>query len=111
MVDGLCDVAYTMYWNALTFGVPLDGAFDAVCDNNLTKFVRVSAEAFPEGALERSRWGLNRDVQWPPEVVTVEIIAAAGGRWAVGKDANGKVRKPSSYRSVDLQQFLEASAG
>src|SRR5947207_2427398 len=34
MLDGLADVAYTMYWNSVTFGVPLEEAFDHVCDNN-----------------------------------------------------------------------------
>ena len=39
MVDGLADTAYTMYWNALAFGIPLEEAFDRVCKNNLEKFV------------------------------------------------------------------------
>lgn len=39
MIDGLADVAYTMYWNSCAFGVPLEEAFELVCDNNLEKFV------------------------------------------------------------------------
>jgi predicted HAD superfamily Cof-like phosphohydrolase len=39
MLDGLADVAYTMYWNAEAFGVPLEEGFELVCDNNLEKFI------------------------------------------------------------------------
>ncbi len=106
MVDGLCDVAYTMYWNALAFGVPLEAAFDVVCDNNLTKFVRLKPGEFPLGPVAAPGWGLQREIVWPPEVVSVEVVSVSGALWAVGKDATGKVRKPSSYRPVDLSSFV-----
>ncbi len=109
MVDGLADVAYTMFWNQVAFGVPLDQAFDLVADNNLEKFVRLENWAGQEGALPREAWHVGRDIVWPDEVHTVSIIKLSEGYFAVGKDANGKVRKPSSYRSVDLSGLLPAA--
>lgn len=106
MLDGLADVAYTMYWNALAFGIPLERAYELVCDNNLEKFV---ALPWWEGAirdLERDQWGCHSDVTWPPEVVRVEVIEYQGKYFAVGKDKNGKVRKPSNFEPVALEALL-----
>ena len=105
MIDGLADVAYTMYWNALAFGVPLEEGFDMVCDNNLEKFVNLpnqNESAIPHGPLDRERWHLDQNISWPEEVVQVEVVKIQGTHYAVGKDASGKVKKPSSYCSVDL---------
>jgi len=102
MVDGLADVAYTMYWNALTFGVKIEEAFDAVCDNNLTKFVSIEKGELPNGPLDKSKWGCNRNVSWPEQVTNVTVLDLAHGSYAVGRDVNGKVRKPSTYQNVDL---------
>jgi hypothetical protein len=109
MLDGLSDVAYTMYWNSEAFGLNLEKAFDAVCDNNLEKFVKLeSSNALinREGPLEREEWNCAIDIKWPEEVVSVEIIRVDESVYAVGKDKHGKVRKPSSYVSVDLKKFL-----
>ncbi len=105
MIDGLADVAYTMYWNALAFGVPLEEGFDLVCDNNLEKFVSIETpnESIKDlGSLEKDLWHLEQNISWPNEVVRVEIIKVEERHYAVGKDASGKVKKPSSYCSVDL---------
>lgn len=105
MIDGLADVAYTMYWNALAFGVPLEEGFDMVCDNNLEKFVSLQDSVdstSPSGTLERDQWHLGKNISWPEDVVRVEIIKVEKTHYAVGKDASGKVKKPSSYVSVDL---------
>ena len=107
MLDGLCDVGYTMYWNALAFGVPLEKGFDLVCDNNLEKFVALEEWTGATGELDPEDWHCERGIEWPAEVVTVSVVEVAGGvRFAVGKDANGKVRKPSSFEAVDLQSLL-----
>lgn len=109
MVDGLADVAYTMFWNACCFGVPLQQAFELVCDNNLEKFVKLSGWTRGECNLEQSEWGCGGDVTWPPEVVSVSVLNVAGEFFAVGKDARGKVRKPSTYRPVDLAPLVANS--
>lgn len=107
MVDGLADVAYTMYWNSVAFGVPLDKAFQAVSENNLEKFVRLPS-ILPhrkEGLqllVEENLWHLNMGISWPKEVASVELIQVDECWYAVGKDGSGKVRKPSSYTPVDL---------
>ena len=106
MVDGLADVAYTMYWNAETFGVPLEEAFTLVCDNNLEKFVELGDATSATGRIERDQWHCNCDVTWPEDVVQVEIVQAQQRYFAVGKDKSGKVRKPSSYQTVDLTPLL-----
>jgi hypothetical protein len=106
MIDGLADVAYTMYWNSCAFGVPLDEAFELVCDNNLEKFVRLADWSGPTRALDTSEWHCGQSVSWPAEVVTVEVLKVDGAFFAVGKDAAGKVRKPSTYKSVDLSRLV-----
>lgn len=109
MLDGLADVAYTMYWNSETFGIPLEEGFDLVCDNNLQKFVRLDGWSDGERQLERSEWHVGLGVKWPEEVATVQVIRVDGIFFAVGKDARGKVRKPSTYRQVELESLLAAN--
>ncbi|MCB0332606.1 MAG: hypothetical protein KDD55_03850 [Bdellovibrionales bacterium] len=107
MLDGLADVAYTMYWNSCCFGLRLEEAFELVCDNNLEKFVVLLK--WNEGArpLEREEWHCGKDVSWPPEVVAVEVVQVGEEFYAVGKDKSGKVRKPSTYESVDLSPLVK----
>ena len=109
MVDGLADVAYTMYWNACAFGIPLAEAFNLVCDNNLEKFVRLSGWTRGECELEKSDWHCDQGVSWPAEVLRVEVLKVSGEFFAVGKDARGKVRKPSTYKPVDLAPLVANS--
>jgi hypothetical protein len=106
MIDGLADVAYTMFWNSVTFGIPLDKAFELVCDNNLEKFVEVSSDFSKEGKIPNSLWHCQRNVEWPKEVTDVFVIKYKDKFFAVGKDNTGKVRKPSTYKSVDLSNLL-----
>lgn len=109
MIDGLADVAYTMYWNTLAFGIPLEEAFDLVCDNNLEKFVNLDAaneSLLQFSSLERELWHLDKNIEWPEDVVKVDIVKVDGVHYAVGKDASGKVKKPSSYSSVQLEVLV-----
>ena len=107
MLDGLADVAYTMYWNACAFGIPLEEGFELVCDNNLEKFVNLEETDKSTTELPQDAWHCNKDISWPEEVVKVEVIQISGEYFAVGKDASGKVRKPSSYSSVDLTPLAQ----
>ena len=109
MIDGLADVAYTMFWNAVAFGVPLEEAFELVCDNNLEKFVALSDWQKGEGTLEAADWHCDREVAWPEEVCHVEVLKVGADYFAVGKDQSGKVRKPSHYRSVNLESLAQES--
>jgi hypothetical protein len=109
MIDGLADVAYTMYWNSCAFGVPLEEAFELVCDNNLEKFVKLQDYNGEPRTLEQSEWHCNQNVAWPQEVARVEVLKVDGDFFAVGKDARGKVRKPSTYRPVDLAPLVANS--
>ncbi len=106
MIDGLSDVAYTMYWNANAFGIPLEEAYDLVCDNNLEKFVKIEDSGFSPGILSKDRWHCGEQIEWPKDVVSVEIVDVDNQLFAVGKDARNKIRKPSSYKSVDLSCFV-----
>jgi hypothetical protein len=110
MLDGLCDVAYTMYWNALAFGLPLEEGFDLVCDNNLEKFVALPGWTQGEGLLTPSEWHCNCDVRWPESVAAVQVVEFEGQFFAVGKDKGGKVCKPAHYQSVSLEELLERAA-
>ena len=108
MLDGLADVAYTMYWNACAFGLPLEDAFKLVCNNNLEKFVRLERGKYKEGPLSKDRWDCGANISWPAEVVLVEVLEVDGEFFAVGKDSRGKVRKPSSYKSVQLEHLIRS---
>jgi hypothetical protein len=115
MIDGLADVAYTMFWNSIAFDIPVEQAFDLVADNNLEKFVRLDAPV-PHHAVDGARlvpeqaWNLGKGVEWPTEVASVELVSVDGSWYAVGKDANGKVRKPSTYKPVDLETLVGTRA-
>lgn len=106
MLDGLADVAYTMYWNSECFALRLEEAFERVCENNLAKFIHLSNWQKGEGVLAKDEWSLGRGVAWPKEVQEVSVVAIGKEFYAVGKDGRGKVRKPSSYESVDLGDLL-----
>jgi hypothetical protein len=106
MLDGLADTGYTMFWNALTFGIPLEKAFDLVCDNNLEKFVKLNDWQAGAKVLDQSEWNCGCEVTWPKEVASVSAIKIGEEFYAVGKDESGKVRKPSSFKPLDLQCLL-----
>lgn len=106
MLDGLADVAYTMFWNAAMFNLSLEKAFSRICDNNLEKFVKLQADALPEGELAREDWDCRLGVFWSDSVVKVEVVKHNGTLYAVGRDINGKVQKPSTYEAVDLKDLL-----
>ena len=94
----------------MKFGMPLEEAFELVCDNNLSKFVALSDDSIPVGSVEKANWGLGQDVTWPDSVASVEIVKIQNKYYAVGKDGTGKVRKPSTYQSVDLESLISLSA-
>lgn len=106
MLDGLADVAYTMYWNALAFGLPLEEGYDLVCDNNLDKFVQLKQWTADPGPLDPDSWHCGENAEWPEEVSHVEVIRIDEEHFAVGKDSTGKVRKPVSFRSVELSHLV-----
>ena len=54
MIDGLADVAYTMYWNSEAFSLPLEEAYELVCDNNLEKFVPLEKDLTTQMELDSS---------------------------------------------------------
>ena len=106
MLDGLADVAYTMYWNSLAFGLPLEEGFDLVCDNNLEKFVQLKGWSNEPGPVEESGWDCGENAEWPAEVAQVEVVKIDEEHFAVGKDVTGKVRKPVHFRSVKLSHLV-----
>ena len=106
MLDGLADVAYTMFWNSVMLGIPLEQGFSLVCENNNQKFVKVAPNYATLGELDAAKWHCDQSVTWPKEVEKVCIIEYQKELYAVGKDKTGKVRKPSTYSSVDLSSLL-----
>jgi len=111
MIDGLADTAYTMYWNAEAFRIPIEAAFELVCDNNLEKFVLLSDWPGEERDLVPAEWDCGRGVNWPKEVAQVSVKKIDGKFYAVGKDGRGKVRKPSTYQAVELSPLLANAYG
>ena len=110
MLDGLADVAYTMYWNSVAFGIPLEEGFELVCDNNLEKFVHLEGWQRGELLLDPSEWHCECGIAWPKDVVSVEVLRVNNDFFAVGKDMRRKVRKPSSYRAVNLKELVQRAA-
>lgn len=106
MLDGLADVAYTMFWNRHRFGIPLEKGFDLVSDNNLDKFVKLQNWQQGEKVIDEESWGLGQNITWPKEVVSVTVKKVDEDYFAVGKDKTGKVRKPSTYKSVNLKNLI-----
>ena len=79
-------------------------------DNNLSKFVPLLEDwEGGKGTVDNEFWDLNLGVRWPESVVSVEIVEIGGQFYGVGKDSAGKVRKPSTYQSVDLEPLLAKS--
>lgn len=106
MLDGLADVAYTMFWNSEAFGIPLSEGFELICDNNLEKFVKLKGWTRGEVLLAESEMDCGLGISWPSEVTEVRVKEISGEFFAVGKDSRGKVRKPSSYTPVDLSSLV-----
>lgn len=106
MLDGLADVAYTMYWNAIAFGLPLEEGFRLVCENNLKKFPQLGSWAAQYAELPKEEWGCRQGIEWPEAVVRVRVVAIDGSWYAAGLDTTGKVRKPKAFESVDLSPLV-----
>lgn len=100
-LDGVADVVVTAF-GALQMVEEVSKAREGlleVCANNLTKFIQVSdpnAQAI-----------INTSVEYYKED-GVEITVELNRNFNVYvlKDQNGKIRKPSNYKSVDLVSYL-----
>lgn len=107
MLDGLADVQFTAFWNKQRFGIPLEEAFEAVCKNNLDKFVPLPNDgSFKVGRLDKSKWDLGKGIKWGSDVVTVSCVEVEGRLFGVGQDEHGKTRKPSSFKPLDLTDVV-----
>lgn len=100
-LDGACDLVVTAF-GALQMvdeqAKAREGLLE-VCSNNLTKYVQVSdpnAKEIIDATI--------RTYQFKNEEVKVELNKTFGVY--VFKDQNGKVRKPSNYKNVDLVSYL-----
>ena len=97
LLDGVCDILYTVF--ALpreleALGYDMFGAFETVCENNSTKFVKTASEA------EMSvRHYQSKGIEWK------SIYNEKYNCYSI-VDGNNKVRKPIYYKSVELEQFL-----
>ena len=77
--------------------------------NNLEKFIALPRWSDGERELEKGEWDCDLGNSWPAEVVKILVLKVGGEYFAVGKDARGKVRKPSSHKSVDLSVLVANS--
>ncbi len=100
-LDGGCDVLFTAF-GALQMLEEVCRSKEAtleVCDNNLTKYVQVSdpnAREIIESTVQK----------YKEEGVEIEVQLNKTFGVYVFKDKNGKVRKPVSYKAVQLESFL-----
>lgn len=100
-LDGAADVVVTAF-GALQMVEEVSKARESlleVCGNNLTKYVQVTdpnAKEIIDATI--------RMYQFKGEEVTVELNKQFSVY--VFKDQNGKIRKPSNYKNVDLVSYL-----
>lgn len=100
-LDGIADVIVTSF-GALQMVDEQCKAREGlleVCANNLTKYVQVTdpnAKSIIDATIQ-----MYKD---KGEEVTVELNTSFGVY--VFKDSNGKIRKPSNYKTVDLVSYL-----
>lgn len=98
LLDGVVDIAYTLFGlMQITeqLGYDVEGALEAVCVNNDSKFVRTIEEA-NETAVIYEEQGIEVDIRYN-EVYDV---------FAVVRKSDGKLLKCKGHKSVVLDQFL-----
>ena len=100
-LDGAEDLVVTAF-GALQMVDEVSSAREAlleVCDNNLTKYVQVTDP--------NSRDIIDKTIEkYKNEGVEIEVQFNKTFGVYVFKDKNGKVRKPVSYKNVDLVSYL-----
>lgn len=99
--DGGCDLVVTAF-GALQMIEEVSNAREGlleVCANNLTKYVQVFDPKANEIIQQTIEQYASQGIK-----VTVELNNTFGVY--LFKDENGKIRKPSSYRNVDLISYL-----
>lgn len=100
MLDGAIDSLVTLLGFIQLMekqGYNVDRAMRKVGENNLTKFIPTIEEAIQEGA----KWNLFHD-----EDEMCSLVQDVDQKWWALVDKQGKIRKPSTYKSVDLSDCL-----
>lgn len=98
LLDGIVDIAYTLFGlmqAAEQLGYDVDGALEAVCLNNDTKFVKTVEEA-NETAVIYEEQGIPVDIRYNEQYDVFAVV----------RKLDGKVMKPKGYQSVLLDEFL-----
>lgn len=98
LLDAVCDLYVVL--NGLTqkllnAGFDVAEAMQAVDDNNFSKFPATTTE-------------VQQSKKWYKETKGVDVIIERNQKYGVYvlKDSNGKVRKPSSFKDVELTDFV-----
>lgn len=98
LLDGIVDIAYTLFGlmqAAEQLGYDVDGALEAVCLNNDTKFVKTVEEA-NETAVMYEEQGIPVDIRYNEQYDVFAVV----------RKLDGKVMKVKGYQSVLLDEFL-----
>ena len=98
LLDGIVDIAYTLFGlmqAAGQLGYDVDGALEAVCLNNDTKFVKTVEEA-NETAVMYEEQGIPVDIRYNEQYDVFAVV----------RKLDGKVLKCKGYQSVLLDEFL-----
>ncbi len=104
VIDGIGDVLFT----ALQLldagdhgGYKVLQALELICDNNLTKFLDDTEAGFLQAVYSQEAYKL--------ENIDIRVLKRQGKLLLL--DQNGKVRKPLSYRSVNLKSCIPTHKG
>lgn len=98
LLDGVVDITYTLFGlmqAAEQLGYDVDGALEAVCLNNDTKFVKTVEEA-NETAVMYEEQGIPVDIRYNEQYDVFAVV----------RKLDGKVLKCKGYQSVALDKFL-----
>ena len=103
LVDGVADIFVTfagLLQKLEVLGYYNDSATDAVCENNLTKFVSLDHPDLDRIIVDTKQLYQQRGIQVKTEVNLEHSVM-------IFKNAEtGKILKPSNYKSVNLVDFV-----
>lgn len=99
-LDALCDEFFVWAWKAAMLeqsGFDIEGAIQAVCDNNATKYFDSYYLAVESKEMLEDKFD---------EEMFIDTSVVNGVPFYCVKKGNGKVMKPVGFKAVSLEQFV-----
>jgi hypothetical protein len=100
VLDAFLDIAWVAIGGAYAMGADVEGAMNALNENNLSKFPECLTCEGTGTVFSREGSGVLGE-RWHSPCPT-----CSGNKRVVIRDENGKVVKPNGYKKLDLEEFL-----